>query len=109
MASLREDLRKLRKYLSKSSNWTKHAAYRDKEGKPTRRTEATCACLLGAIAIVSDGRGRPENNDRFNGMYDVLAAIRPEGYVSLPAFNDDPATKHEDVLDLLDKAIEKSA
>ena len=73
---------------------------------------ATCFCIKGALArtdgvnmepyyVVSEDHPTLKKALRF-----VEAALSPQWYGEIAKFNDAETTKHADVMDVLDKAIE---
>ena len=94
-----------RQILSDPTHWTIGSFARSKTGRDVSPLdpEAVSFCLLGVLAKVNG------LNRKYNDTHDLSSYIRshlPEG-ANLVCFNDDPLTKHEDVLDLLDRTIAK--
>lgn len=101
MSQLLKDLKAIRWLLNDKSSWTKRAAARDKHSHPCdpNSEKATRWCLVGAHQyIIRNDNFRTDNISR------TLHRLT-KGNVS---FNDSPLTKHQDVLDMLDKAIERT-
>lgn len=69
-------------------------------------------CAVGAINRVTFGcaalgiipRGAPQRLSRRNVAYDALRAKVPSD-ISVPEYNDDPATTRQEILNLFDKAL----
>jgi len=93
-----DTLKRTREYLTDPKHWTKGELFRDANGNPCFRTEASCACLVGATVLVDplDAAGRRD-------AYELLDSLLDD--MPLVVFNDLETTTHADVLALLDKAI----
>lgn len=63
-----------------------------------------CVCAMGAVADITKAAGRTgwisETRE-----YKALRAVLPRAFNHVPAFNDDPATTHADIMDLFGRAI----
>lgn len=94
--SLADDLKAAKRWLSSPRRWTKGSFF---EGE--NRDKAKCACAMGACMIAAGG----SYQTNYNNMVNALSAQLPELYLTIPAFNDDPATTFEDVHALFDRAI----
>lgn len=111
--ALLEDARKL---LTDPAKWTQGTAARNAEGEitGTDKPDAVCFCSLGAIWAVG---GYFDPNFSKKNASQVIAAemeLHNEveefiGYESedygIAEFNDNPNTKHDDVLALFDRTI----
>ena len=91
--------------LSDPERWTKGAYARyGRDGKQIWPKEelAKCFCLGGAVIKLTS------NASECNAITDVLniQIRRGKKYYTLPQFNDAPETTHEDIIGLLDKALE---
>lgn len=97
------ELIEIKNFLSDPARWTKDAYARDKNGKQVSTDDETayCFCLTGLL-LNKQVSAKPCSA--------VLRALHKlEGsYINIPEFNDDVKTTHEDVLKLLDSAIEIS-
>ena len=96
--NVREALIAVRELLTDPKHWTQGFYARDEAGglMDPKDSRAACWCLLGACRKVADTY---DNSERL-GIF--LSGVQDESIVS---FNDHPLTKHEDVLNLLDKTI----
>lgn len=112
-------LKGTRELLSDPARWTKGQFARDKGGFVTRLTsnDAVCWCVRGAILKTYDDHGL-----FFLDLFylstrlieralpaDLVSKSKEDGKDPIVDFNDDPNTTHEDVLKVLDKAIELAA
>ena len=88
--------------LSDPKHWTKNTSARDVNGNMVAAKEciAVCWCLYGAVRANTDNFG--EAISVSNVLFDYL----PDDHWSLPNFNDSRETTHEDVIRVLDKALE---
>ncbi len=108
MTKLSEDevktLRKIRSVLSDPQKWTKRAFARLPTGDPTSwdNNNACCWCLEGAIL-----RSCRSGGINPIPVYEELHSFLP--FRAIANFNDDDSTTHADVLNLLDRTIEKHA
>lgn len=101
-----EKLKEVRNLLSDPKRWTKGAYGRIRATMaPTGPvgTNADCWCMWGAILKVSghDNLSNPDVMEIGGMMQEVL----PEGIVD---FNDDPNTKHSDLINKIDLAIKEA-
>lgn len=67
-------------------------------------------CAMGAVSIAAGMRigsmvSHTMEWDRHQAQYEALMKQIPEGFFDVAAFNDDPATTKQDVLNLFDKAL----
>ena len=94
-------LRDTREFLSDPARWTKGTAARDANGDPceVEYEHAKSFCLLGATLYTT--LGRPSLFDRTK---DYLSYVL-DSPLNLRQLNDNPATTHEEILALLDRAI----
>ena len=92
--------------LASPMNWTQRSMSREESGMsvhPTNAT-ATCWCLSGAIVHLTGGI---DENWR-DACWALSNAIAP-GYaygVSIPAWNDVPGRTYDEVMAVVDRAIE---
>jgi hypothetical protein len=71
-----------------------------------------CYCALGAVSMVLTGDADYDKNWYIGSTDKValaLAAQLPDRFAYVSDFNDDPATTHNDVLQLFDRAIEAAS
>ncbi len=104
MVDLEKILTDTRKTLEPPQAWAKGVLSETNAQQccSPRDCDAVCWCLLGGIY---------KNCDRIDEevVYDFVAEFLPREYLnSIPSFNDDSKTTHEDVLAILDKAIAKA-
>lgn len=112
--SMLAHLARAREVISTPEKWTKGYYGKDSAGKDCPSlwspsgdrisyVGATCFCLLGAV--------RTTSKDRFTAgkmVQSIEATLDDPAFGnSAAAFNDDPHTRHEDVLKLLDDTAEK--
>ena len=113
-----QNLKEVRALLSKPESWIKGYYARDLQGEGVLaesgvRKDFPCFCLLGAIRAVcghTDGsKSYGESPSATINAINRYATDNLRGHVgrffSLPEYNDDPDTKHEDILNLLDGTI----
>lgn len=98
--SVIEDLKAARHYIEQNG-WTQGAL---------RNIEDGSICAMGAVCLAAGMQiGSPTSVlvewDRHQEMYDELKKHVPEGFFDVAAYNDDPATTKQDVLNLFDKAL----
>lgn len=105
---MKEQLKEIRKLIENPENWTKRFYARDKFDREVYDvSEEACKwCLLGAINRIMRSK---ENYKNYLVVILILEnAIRSiTNHYNIVKFNDDPKTTHEDILNLLDKCIEK--
>lgn len=89
-------LKDAREWLSDPEHWCKGSLGSREEGH---------TCLLGALLTSS----RPDTEEEQAAVTVVIKIIRALYGRSTLGFNDDPDTKHEDVLKVLDAAIERAS
>lgn len=112
MKTSKQILIETRNLLSDPSKWTRRTLARDKNLKNVSpySDHATCFCMYGALQRVSfiGGLVRTDTglayDEARSHLGNVVAATTP--YPKIDYFNDHPNTTHEDVLKILDKAIE---
>ena len=102
-----EVLKGARKLIEKRESWTKHVAKAKRHGK-------VCYCAHGAIIEASRVGGEHDSArieaDKF--FEEAIPTKFKSHYVTaknITMFNDNYETRHEDVLDVFDKAISKGA
>lgn len=90
------DLHALKQQLSDPAAWTKGASARDAQGNPVHETsgQAVSWCLGGAINC------HPSRKDIFRSIVGVIG----EGLIA--PWNDHPNRMHDEVMQVLDRAIE---
>ncbi len=109
MTQLQEDLQTLRGLLARG--WTQGTMARDELGRgvvPQSRN-AVCWCLLGGMDRATWGIG-PEFDERHAAVCEAIRAVLPatgEGAGSILYFNENEKTTQRDVLELVDRAINK--
>jgi hypothetical protein len=102
-----EVLKAAKANIATPDKWTKGCAARGPQGNVVDPSMGTCFCALGAIWGVTSPANDPDSAG-FLAEFLLEKArliLHPE-FFHVPAFNDDKDTKHEEVLDLYDKAIE---
>lgn len=100
-----ENLEETKKLLSDPGRWCQGAAALNSEGRFVSPIEkyAVSWCLIGALRKTAHLCGLGEV------VTETTDFIRKEVlYRFISGFNDDPRTSHADVLNLLDRAIEKA-
>jgi hypothetical protein len=107
MSQLLDDLKAVRWLLNDRSSWTKNASARDKNSKevPADHPRACRWCLGGAALYITYGTERKIYLNRLIPLLNTLREHLPWPISVIPEFNDNRATKHRDVLALLDTAI----
>lgn len=109
MSDISETLRSMRKLLATPESWNQKSSARDSEGKPVapELPEAVCWCLSGALARVT--YHEPIRDKYGCRLYrEVHDFFDQKLNMNMIIFNDDPITTHDDILSLLDYAIEKA-
>lgn len=108
-------LKGTRELLSDPARWTKGQFARNKKGSDTYSTsgDAVCWCVQGALRKIYNDDASPiilaaQLIERALPA-DLVSGANNAGKDPIVVFNDDPNTKHEDVLRVLDKAIELAA
>lgn len=98
--SIREDLEKLKNFLT-MERWCKGAnARRDSWPIPAGTADNTCQfCMLGAMLYLG---GSLTSDETVNHLNDVVIK---RGYSDIPDFNDELTVSHADVVSVLDEAI----
>lgn len=96
-----EVLRKARELISDPARWTQGEIARDTDGVTVHADHrlAVCWCAIGAVKHAAQHMGV---HDVYK-VFDALDQTAPGGLVV--QFNDDPATTHDDVLAMFDRAI----
>lgn len=105
---MKDRLQQLRELLTPSENWTKNAFARDRDGNPTGTAlhfDATCFCLLGGIDKVCPEGPHIRRPMRSAIMDAIRQRYQDHRFVMIFDFNDDEATTHEMVLDVIDRAV----
>lgn len=101
-----EVLKGARKLIEKRESWTKHVAKAKRHGK-------VCYCAHGAI-IEASRVGGEHDSARIEADELFFAELPPNfrrRYVrayNITEFNDNSGTRHEDVLNVFDRAISKA-
>lgn len=99
-------LKEARSRIEDPKRWIKEFYHREVDG-------VKCYCAVGALDSTLEGiEGFPFDDrlnwaDEWSAARDALYNSRPAQFHNVPAFNDDPDTKHEDVLALYDRAIKE--
>lgn len=93
-------LKRVKRIISTPDKWCKNANFQDRKGLVCNYEEAAKFCLSGALLFASDS---PPTNTLE--VVKQIHALLPET-LTMTAFNDLPSTTHEDVIGLLDKALE---
>lgn len=109
-------LARAREILDPREAWTKRQSARDATGRvvPATGPEATCFCVLGACDRAMKGlglwgAGLPSNRI-WNETVGVLDGLtRDDRFGAIAYWNDAPARTHDDVLELLDRAVQVAA
>ena len=88
--------------LSDPERWTKNTSARDVNGNMVAAKDdaARCWCFFGAVRVSTDNFGEAIS------VASILCDYLPDDHWSLPHFNDSRKTKHEDVIGVLDRALE---
>ena len=118
----RELLLKAREIIAKPEHWSKGANCRDADGEPCHPSDDSKAvswCLYGAVDRI--GLLLPEEGDEALARAHTVACRALTGvierrkrgmlgrqYTGPAGFNDAPETTHDDVLAVLDEAIEEA-
>lgn len=123
MKTVLDVLKAARELLSDESKWTQGDLVRAADGRyldDVHSPEAACFCLVGGIdrSLPPIPRRKEDSIDVLDAWHDlrsrslktVSRAIRSltdsvYNEPSIPRFNDDPGTTHEDILKVLDEAI----
>jgi len=97
-----------RDLLSNPDHWIKKTLARSKNGEKCDPTEAraTCFCTIGAIHKVVGSGQKSLKLEVVGYLIKALDERKHRVSAIVVAFNDHPTTKHSDVLELWDKAIE---
>lgn len=114
-------LKNTRTVLADPKNWTKGEFARDAKGNGTTSMNkgAVCFCLMGAVSRAAYGEQFVTKEGEHRLFQSAAQVVRNELMETLrnddafyefagrdiPGFNDNPATKHEDVLALIDHTI----
>lgn len=103
-----------RAWLAKKEHWTKHAFFRNgtrHRANPGDTIAASCALGAAYMSYVDTKKAFHISKslisfDERDAIATGLANYLPEGmWDNITSFNDSSATKHQDVLDLFDRAI----
>lgn len=104
-----EFLRYTKQIIISPENWCKGSSGMTSDGKRVHYNDEACTrwCMLGAMLLME------ENNPELYGdaVDNLLIALKSDprslvmGEPCIDAFNDDPTTTHQQVLDMLDQAI----
>lgn len=99
MSTTLEGLQNLRKQIAERQHWCKGAFARDLEGNKVHETSPRAVqwCIMGALGVVTKG-----NHLVYRRCYEVLLSLAQDG---LQWTNDAKTTTHQDILDLIDRAI----
>jgi hypothetical protein len=102
--SLKDDLIAARALIDTPEKWAKGAS-------PLDGPERPCFCTYTACFEAVGGTGDRRYYDATNALDDAVPATFVHSFRDCPAvaFNDDPATIHNDVLALFDRAIEAAS
>lgn len=101
-SSQADALRAARKLIEVPGRWIRGTYARvNKTGQATRATspDAKCWCALGALRAANC-----DDTDSSEERYYLEQAL-PVGHYYVHRMNDDPRTKHKDILSLFDRAI----
>lgn len=134
MNQLLKDLKALKRLLRAKERWAKGGmAFRpDENGTPCAvlcnsiNPEADCWCLLGGSRKVTYPKDidelsvgdpsyipiRDAADVRYQDLRRALVQVMPNRYRGagdIPAYNDTPGRTHDQIVDLIEKAIEKEA
>lgn len=104
MSETVEILHRIRGLISDPNHWTKGVFATDQHGAavPASDPTATCFCVAGAAMRV---RSQIDEADLIH-FREAKSIMRITAGGWLPIFNDDPLTTHQDVMSVIDKAIE---
>ena len=94
-------LKAARERISTPDRWTKGAFARSRDGNEVHFTSssASCWCAMGALGIEAPSCYAPSLSK---------SIPKDSGAFTLAQYNDRPATTHEDIMALFDRAIELS-
>lgn len=94
-----ELLKDAKQVISKPENWTQGVYARDSDDKEIRpeRTDACKFCMYGAL--------RRNGGGFFSATEFLLLAVKEQCATDIVSYNDDPDRKHEEVMEVFDKAI----
>jgi hypothetical protein len=113
MSSPVQFLQQLKSLIDTPEKWTKHKFARDAAGEETDMFSraAVCFCLEGAYSKAADVLWPIDGTTSTlvaGALRESIAELYPENrYSGTVAFNDDPKTKHEDVVRVIDHTIRK--
>lgn len=99
-------LRRARAQISNPDHWTKGTRYRNRYGDHSSKHHAHSCCIIGALQIDCPPQ------DEFSGAVRAIKralderGVRTDHSLAIANFNDSANTKHSDVLQVLDRAIE---
>ena len=102
MSRVANVLKAARAKIASEELWTKDTYARNRSGYPCVPTspDAVVWCALGALYFISDSRWTMDKE-----AVRLLEEQLPREFKNIVRYNDYPDTKHEDVLDLYDRAI----
>jgi hypothetical protein len=100
-----DNLKTLRGLLAPEKHWTKGEFARDIAGDRCDIEEGSCWCLAGGMSYVSDGF--IQYSSLRKALCDTLGLGEFGATTDLLAWNDDKNRTHAEVLDLIDKTIER--
>lgn len=114
MKKLSEYMQDMKELLKDEKRWTKGTFARDKKGQPVAVTkkdfeEATGFCLVGAAAKVTMADLPPYQNSALSASLPasrIASALAKVLGQSAWGWNDASARTHDDVMRLLDRAID---
>jgi hypothetical protein len=97
-------LKRIRHLLSDPARWTRGEMARSMFGAPTDPAgpNATCWCVMGAI------HHETKDDPFLSGSVYQILRVQLQGR-AVSEFNDDPTTTHDDLILLIDKAIESTS
>lgn len=110
--TVHDTLTRARALIAQPETWTQNAYARDSDGTPivSNSPDAVCWCLTGAIyRVITPGSylGNPDYLAATDALSDALPAhVTSE---DLTVWNDTPRRTHQQILNLLDRAIAKAA
>ncbi|BCJ91802.1 hypothetical protein IZ6_25370 [Terrihabitans soli] len=98
-------LRGVRLILKSRRRWTKGAMARDRFGETVMSygSDASCFCLYGAVRRASDELGLTSYRSW------AITSLNTAAGGCMITFNDREKTRHQDVIALLDRAIQEAA
>ena len=107
LPAVRDTLQYAKARIARSDNWTQGALARNADGDVCvpHNPGAARWCAEGALHLAA-ALTHDDTEIRLSALF-ALFGVCPDGgwTVSVAQFNDDPDTRHEDVLSLYDRAI----